>query len=90
MALLIGIPSLCVEQGRPDREAAPSKVVIVEPIAVREDIASEMLGIPKETLRQHRKRRTGPPFRKDGASVLYLVKDLRAWAESLPSPEMVS
>jgi hypothetical protein len=43
-----------------------------------------------ETLRLRRKQRTGPPFRKDGSSVIYLVKDLRAWVESLPAPQMVS
>ena len=60
----------------------------MEPICVREELASAMTGIPVETLRAHRKTRTGPPFRKEGASVLYLVKDLKAWAEALPSPEM--
>ena len=90
MALLVGIPSLAFEHGNADREAAPSRVVIVEPIAVREAIASEMIGIPVETLRQRRKQRTGPPYRKDGASVLYLVKDLRNWAENLPAPEMTT
>lgn len=88
MAVLVGIPSLAVERGHADHEAAPSRVVIVEPIAVREAVASEMLGISAETLRSRRKKRTGPPFKKDGATVIYLVKDLRAWAEGLPSPEM--
>ena len=88
MTVLVGIPSLAVEHGRADREAAPSRVIVVEPIAVREGVAADMLGIPAETLRQHRKHRTGPPFRKSGASVIYLVKDLRNWAENLPSPGM--
>jgi hypothetical protein len=86
----VGITPLSIEHGDSSREAAPSKMIVVEPIAVREALASEMIGIPVETLRQHRKRRTGPPFRKDGATVLYLVKELRNWAESLPSPEMAS
>ena len=88
--VVVGLPALHLVAGQADRYAAPSQVIVVEPIAVREDLASAMTGIPVETLRQHRKTRTGPPFRKDGASVLYLTKDLRAWAEALPAPQMAS
>ena len=90
MAVLVGIPSLAVERGHADHEAAPSRVVIVEPLSVREAVASEMLGIPVETLRYRRKLRTGPPFRKDGASVVYVVAELRSWLEGLPAPEMTT
>lgn len=86
--VVVGLPALHLVAGRADQHAAPTQVVVVEPICVREELASAMTGIPVETLRTHRKTRTGPPFRKEGASVLYLVKDLKAWAEALPSPEM--
>lgn len=86
--VVVGLPALHLVAGRADQHAAPTQVVVVEPICVREELASAMIGIPVETLRAHRKTRTGPPFRKEGASVLYLVKDLKAWAEALPSPEM--
>lgn len=88
--VVMGLPNLMLEHGRADREAAASHVVVVEPIAVREELASAMLGIPMETMRMRRKQRTGPPYRKDGSSVLYLVADLRAWAEALPAPQMAS
>jgi hypothetical protein len=89
-SVVVGLPNLALAMGQFDRYPAPQQVVIVEPLAVRETIASAMLGIPMETLRLRRKQRTGPPFRKDGSSVIYLVKDLRAWVESLPAPQMVS
>ena len=89
-AVVMGLPNLALLQGRADREGEPMRVVVVEPIAVREDIASAMTGIPMETLRLRRKQRTGCPYKKEGSSVVYLVKDLRAWVESLPAPQMVS
>ncbi|HCZ33023.1 MAG TPA: hypothetical protein DHV93_05945 [Holophagaceae bacterium] len=82
--VVVGLPALHLVAGQADRHEAPSQVVVVEPIAVREDLASAMTGIPPETLRAHRKTRTGPPYRKDGATVLYLTRELREWAEALP------
>ena len=86
--VVVGLPALHLVAGQADRHAAPSQVIVVEPIAVREDLAAAMTGIPPETLRAHRKNRTGPPYRKDGATVIYLTKDLRSWAESLPAPAL--
>ena len=86
--VVVGLPALHLLAGQADRHEAPTQVIVVEPIAVREDLASAMTGIPTETLRVHRKNRTGPPFRKDGASVLYLTRELRAWAEGLPAPAL--
>ncbi|MBP1627176.1 MAG: hypothetical protein H6Q00_1651 [Holophagaceae bacterium] len=77
-------PSEIIEHGQSDRENGPTRVIVVEPIAVREDVAGLMLGMPVETLRDWRKKRTGPPCRKAGATVIYLVEDLRAWAKSCP------
>ncbi len=82
--VVMGLPSLLLEAGRFDREEEARRVVVVEPLSVREDMASAMTGIPVETLRAHRKTQTGPPYSKDGASVIYIVDDLRAWLRSLP------
>lgn len=81
---VLGLPSLLLEHGQADREEEARRVVVVEPLSVREDMASAMTGIPVETLRAHRKTQTGPPYSKDGASVIYIVDDLRAWLRSLP------
>lgn len=86
--VVVGLPALHLVAGQADHHAAPSQVIVVEPISVREDLASAMTGIPVETLRQHRKTLTGPPFKKHGATVLYLTNALRAWAEALPAPDM--
>jgi threonine dehydrogenase-like Zn-dependent dehydrogenase len=86
--VVVGLPALHLMAGQADRHAAPTQVIVVEPIAVREELAAAMTGIPAETLRAHRKNRTGPPFRKDGATVLYLTRELRAWAEALPAPAL--
>jgi len=86
--VVVGLPALHLLAGQADRHEAPTQVIVVEPISVREDLASAMTGVPVETLRAHRKTLTGPRFKKDGATVLYLTKDLRAWAEALPSPAL--
>jgi hypothetical protein len=76
-----------IVRGRADREEEPTRVVVVEPISVREDIAALMIGLDEETLRGWRKLRTGPPFRKAGRKVvLYMVEELREWVKSCPAP----
>ena len=75
-----------IVRGQADHEEEPTRVVVVEPIAVREDIASLMLGVAEETLSGWRKLRIGPPFRKAGSVVIYLVDELRDWAKACPAP----
>lgn len=79
-------PQEVIVRGQADREEEPTRVVVVEPISVREDIASLMIGIDEETLRSWRKLRIGPPYRKPGRVVLYLVEELREWVRSAPAP----
>lgn len=83
------VTRLCaIERGLAALEDAPTRTIVVEPLAVREGLASQMLGMSVESLRAHRKMRTGPPYRKIGATVVYVVADLRAWLAVQPSPKM--
>ena len=87
MLVSVGLkPTEVIVRGQADREEEPTHVVVVEPIAVREDLAALMIGVAEETLSSWRKLRTGPPFRKAGGAVIYLVEELRVWANSCPAP----
>jgi hypothetical protein len=46
---------------------------------------ARLLGVSLESVRQMRRRGTGPPCRKVGAKVLYSLDEVRAWWEALPS-----
>jgi excisionase family DNA binding protein len=43
---------------------------------------AERTGIPAETLRQWRRRGTGPAYLKLGRSIRYRLADLEAWERS--------
>ena len=43
--------------------------------------AAEYLGLSPRTLEKHRTYGTGPRYRKIGGRVIYLVADLRSWAD---------
>lgn len=87
MLVVAGLnPHELIVRGQADREEEPTHVVVVEPIAVREDIASLMIGLAEETLSSWRKLRIGPPFRKAGSVVIYPVDELRAWVKACPAP----
>jgi predicted DNA-binding transcriptional regulator AlpA len=77
-------PYVPVSRGSAAQEDEPSRVVVVEPIAVREDVAAQLVGLDGETLRYWRKQRKGPPYRKLGSAVVYEVAELRAWVQEQP------
>lgn len=78
-------PYIPVFQGDRNLESEPRRVVVVEPIAVRERIAAQLLGVDEETLRTWRKAQKGPPCKKCGGAVVYVLTELRTWASSLPA-----
>ena len=77
-------PYIPIERGQADLEEEPTRVIVVEARAVREQIAAEMIGLEAETLRSWRKDRKGPPYRKLGSAVVYPVAMLDAWLECQP------
>lgn len=82
--VVVGLPALHLVAGRADHHEAPTHVVVVEPIAVREDLCSAMTGYPVETLRTFRKTRTGLLPRKQGAICLYYLEDIKEHFRNLP------
>jgi hypothetical protein len=82
--VVVGLPALHLLAGRADQHEAPTQVVVVEPIAVREDLCSAMTGYPVETLRGFRKTRTGLLPRKQGAICLYYLEDIHEHFRKLP------
>lgn len=48
-------------------------------VILRSDVASELLGLSTETLRQYRSQGRGPKFHKRDGNVFYLTDDLIAW-----------
>ena len=87
MLVVLGTEPLeIIERGQADREEEPSRVVVVEPMAVREDIMALMLGLSADTLSAWRKLKEGPPYRKLGGAVVYVVEEVRAWVKAQPEP----
>ena len=82
--VVVGLPALHLLAGQADRHEAPTQVIVVEPIAVREDLCSAMTGYPVETLRHFRKTLTGLLPRKQGAICLYYLEDMREHFRNLP------
>ena len=57
------------------------KAASIPPRYLRTQEAARFLGLSERTLEKHRTYGTGPTYRKLGGRVVYLVDDLRAWAD---------
>lgn len=61
---------------------APSMQHPPEPEAVDERAAAPIVGLKPSTLKKLRVRGGGPPYRKLGHAVRYVVTELRAWRDA--------
>lgn len=55
------------------------------PELLNENQVAQRLGVSIATVRRWRSQKTGPKFRKLGASVRYASDDLKSWIEAQPS-----
>lgn len=58
--------------------------VPIEKIALCSKDAAQLIGLEDGTLSNWRIKGQGPKFKKFGGRVVYMLNDLRAWAEAQP------